>query len=70
MTIHYRKSTEKNQYRKLETNIPKEELCGYSSNLHIHVSVSNLYIPMIDLLILLQEICGPILGIYKSLTDT
>ncbi len=26
--------------------------------------------PLIDLLILLQEICGPILGIYKSLTDT
>ncbi len=24
----------------------------------------------IDLPILLQEICGPILGIYKSLTDT
>jgi hypothetical protein len=32
--------------------------------------VSDLYIPTIDLPILLQEICGPILGIYKSLTDT
>jgi hypothetical protein len=31
------------------------------------VSVSDLYIPRIDLTILLQEICGPILGIYKSL---
>ncbi len=32
--------------------------------------VSDLYIPAIDLPILLQQICGPILGIYKSLTDT
>ncbi len=31
---------------------------------------SDLCIPTIDLPILLQEICGPILGIYKSLTDT
>jgi hypothetical protein len=30
----------------------------------------DLYIPTIDLPNLLQEICGPILGIYKSLTDT
>jgi hypothetical protein len=34
------------------------------------VPVSDLYIPTIDLPILLQEICGPIMGIYKSLTDT
>jgi hypothetical protein len=39
-------------------------------NFHNQVSVRDLYIPNIDLLILLQEICGPILGIYKSLTDT
>jgi hypothetical protein len=32
--------------------------------------VSDLNIPTIDLPILLQEICGPILGIYKLLTDT
>ncbi len=32
--------------------------------------VSDLYIPTIYLPILLQDICGPILGIYKSLTDT
>jgi hypothetical protein len=30
------------------------------------VSVSDLYIPTIGLPILLQEICGPILGIFKS----
>jgi hypothetical protein len=46
-----------------------KELHGYNPNFHIHVSVSDLYIPTIDLPILLQEICGPILGIYKSLTD-
>ncbi len=49
---------------------PEKELCGHSPNIHIHVYVSDLYIPTIDLPILLQEICGQILGIYKSLTDT
>jgi hypothetical protein len=42
---------------------------GNSPKLLIHVSVSDLFIPTIGLSILLQEICGPILGIYKSLTD-
>jgi hypothetical protein len=56
--------------RKFETNIPRKEWRGHSPNLQICVSVSYLYIPTIDLPILLQEICGP--GIYtsKSLTDT
>jgi hypothetical protein len=49
---------------------PEKELRGHSPNFHIHVSVSDLYIPTMDLSILLQEICGPILGIYKSLKDT
>ena len=39
-------------------------------NFHIHVSVSELYIPTMGLPVLLEEICGPILGIYKSFTDT
>jgi hypothetical protein len=44
---------------------------GHSPNFHIHVSVSDLYIPTIDLAIFLQEIFGPNLGIYKSLmSDT
>jgi hypothetical protein len=34
---------------------PEKELCGLSPNFHIHVSVSDLYIPMIVLPILLQE---------------
>jgi hypothetical protein len=40
----------------------------YSSE-NNNVTVSDLYIPTIDLPILLQEICGPILEIFKSLTD-
>ncbi len=36
-------------------------------NFHIHVTVSNLYIPTISPPILLQQ---PMMGIYKSLTDT
>ncbi len=39
------------------------DLRGNSPSFHIHVSVSDLYVPTIDLPILLQEICGPILGI-------
>jgi hypothetical protein len=49
---------------------PEKELRSHSSNFHIHVPEWDLYIPTIDLPILLQEICRPILGIYKSLTDT
>jgi hypothetical protein len=36
----------------------------------IHVSVSDLYIPMIGLPILLQKNICAILGVYTSLTDT
>ncbi len=49
---------------------PEKELRDHSPNFHIHVSVSDLYIPKIALPILMQEICGPILGIYKSLPGT
>jgi hypothetical protein len=34
---------------------PERELRGHSPNFHIHVSVSDLYIPTLDLPILLQE---------------
>jgi hypothetical protein len=50
--------------------LPEKEPRSHSSNFQIHVSVSDLYILTIDLPILLQDICGPILEIYKSLTDT
>jgi hypothetical protein len=46
----------------------EKELRGNSPNFHLHVSVSDLYIPMIDLPILPQKICGPILGMYQLLT--
>jgi hypothetical protein len=34
---------------------PAKELCGFSPDFHIHVSVSDLFIPAIILPILLQE---------------
>jgi hypothetical protein len=43
---------------------PEKEYRGLSPNFHIHASVSDLYIPMIGLPILLEEICRPILGLY------
>ncbi len=49
---------------------PEKELRDDIPNFHIHVSVSDLFIPMIDLPILPREICEMILGLYKSLTDT
>ncbi len=54
----------------LKQIFPEKELRGHSPNFNIHVSMNDLYIPRIDLPILLQEICGQILGIYKSLTQT
>ncbi len=54
----------------LKQIFPEKEYRDLSPNFHIHVSVSELYIPRIELPFLLEEICGPILGIYKSLTDT
>jgi hypothetical protein len=47
----------------------EKELRGHSPNFHIHVSVSDLYIPT-QSICYSQEICGPILGMYKSLADT
>jgi hypothetical protein len=42
----------------LKQILPEKELRGHSPNFHIHASVSDLYIPTIDLPILLQEIFG------------
>jgi hypothetical protein len=41
-----------------------------SPNSYTHIPFRDLYISRIGLPILLQEKCGPILGIYKLLTDT
>ncbi len=49
---------------------PEKEYRGLSPNFNIHASESDLSIPTIGLPILLEEICRPILGLYKSLTDT
>jgi hypothetical protein len=46
------------------------KLAGLISNSYIHVHLSDLYIPGILLPIWLPKIGSPILGIYKSLTDT
>ncbi len=47
----------------LKQIFPEKEYRGLSPNFHIHVSLSELYIPMMCLPFLLEEICGPILGI-------
>ncbi len=49
---------------------PEKEYRGLGPNVHINASVSDLYISTISLSILLEEICRPILGLYKTLTDT
>ncbi len=53
--LQFRIRTAKTQYRKFETKIPRKELRGLSPSFHIHVSVSDFYIPRIVLPILLQE---------------
>ncbi len=50
--------------------IPRKKQHVLVPNFHIHVSVSDFYIPTISPHILLQKIAGLIMGIYKSLTDT
>ncbi len=47
-------SLQRNNTENAKKIIPEKELRGHSPNCHIHVSVSDLYIPTIDLLILLQ----------------
>ncbi len=49
---------------------PELKLRGLVPNSYIHVSVSDLYIPTIGPPICCSKISGPIVGIYKSLTDT
>jgi hypothetical protein len=56
--------------KNLKQIFPEKEYRGLSPNYHIHVSVSELYIPTMGLPALLEEICRLILGIYKSLKDT
>jgi hypothetical protein len=60
--------TAKNQNRKFETNIPRKGIARPLSQ--FPYSVSEFYITTIGLPILLQEICGPILGIYINRSQT
>ncbi len=55
----------KTLYRKFETNIPRNDLCGFVLYSYIHVSVSGLVC-----LFCCSKIDGPIVAIFKSLTDT
>ncbi len=55
--------------KNLKQIFTEKEHRGLSPSFHIHVSVSELYISTLGLPFLLEEICGPILGIYKSLTE-
>ena len=61
---------QRNDTKNLKQIFPEKELRDNSTKFHMHVSVTDLNIPTIDLPILLQEICGPTLGRFKSLTDT
>ncbi len=64
-------NTLERQITEILKQIFPEKVCrGLSPNFPIHASVSDLYIPTIGLPILLEEIRRPILGLYKSLTDT
>jgi hypothetical protein len=68
-TLHFVISTlQRQNAENLKQIFPEKEYRGLT-NFHIHVPVSELYIPTTGLPFLLEEICGPILGIYKSLTD-
>jgi hypothetical protein len=64
--ILYLGCTAKKNAENLKQIFPEKEYRGLSPNFHIHVSMSELYIPTMGLPILPEEIYGPILGIYKS----
>jgi hypothetical protein len=49
-------SLQRHNTKDLKQIFPKKELRGHNPNFHIHVSVSALFIPTMDLDILLQEI--------------
>jgi hypothetical protein len=71
--FHYRFLTtalQRQNAENLKQIFPEKEYRGLSPNFHIHVFVSELYIPTMGLPVLLEEICRLMLGIYKSLKDT
>ncbi len=50
-------SLQRQNAENLKQIFPEKEYRGLSPNFHIHVSVSELYIPTMGLPVLLQEIC-------------
>jgi hypothetical protein len=67
-SIYEKYTLQRQNAENLKQIFPEKEYRGLSPNFQIHVSVSELYILTMGLPFLLEEICGPILGIYKSLT--
>jgi hypothetical protein len=66
-----KRTLQRHNVENLKQIFPDKELRGQSPNFHIHVSMSDLYIPRIGLPISAAgKLRGPIPGIYKSLTDT
>ena len=69
--VTYTSALQRNNTENSALLLSGKELHGRSPSFHIHVSVSDLCIPTIDLPILLQENMWTDPGkIYKSLTDT
>jgi hypothetical protein len=52
-------SLERTNTENLKQIFPEKELARLESNFHINVSVSVLYIPAMNVPILLLEVCGP-----------
>jgi hypothetical protein len=70
MLILFIPTLQRQNAENLKQIFPEKEYRGLSPNFHIHVSVSELYIPTMGLPVLLEKICRLIRGIYKSLKDT
>jgi hypothetical protein len=69
-SLLYKPTLQRHNTESSKQIFPDKELRGLSPNFDIHVFVSDLFIQTTSLPNLLQEnSCGPILGIYKSLTD-
>ncbi len=69
---HVYDCTGKTKCRNFYTNIHRKGMSGPQSQFPHSCVCERIiqYIPTMGLPFLLEEICGPILGIYKSLTDT
>jgi hypothetical protein len=53
----YSTALQRQNAENLKQIFPEKEYRGLSPNFHIHVSVSELYIPTMSLHVLLEEIC-------------